>query len=189
VKRKITFAELENAHAGRKAWILGKGPTVENYKPEPGSVVIGVNDVGDLHECHYIVTTDGYKAISQAKAVRLIGVPYQVEGGVSFHVREGDLYFLHLDDLNGEMAASRLIRPFIKASRWLYCCSSSIQPAIHLAWYLGCTEVELAGVGMGGGYAKGLPTRTMNTESWYGILWYGTKRILDVLYPDKWTRN
>jgi len=144
-----------NRHEGAKAYVLGKGPSLVKYKPEPGSIVIGVNDVGNTIPVHYSVTTDGFKpgVLGKAMIARLTALPHR--HGFNYDPKT-EVWFLHCDDVNRDGGSARLNKRQVAATRRLYCCSSSAQPAVHLAWYLGCTSLHMCGIDGGSGYAPGM---------------------------------
>jgi hypothetical protein len=172
------FEELMNKHEGAKAYVLGKGPSLDKFTQPDDGIVIGVNNVGNRFDLDYVVCTDGYEysndtQLSDAKT-RLVALPYrdQMNGRKRSHdIKDGDIWFLHCHDIRRDGCAARLTKEQVRETRWLYTASSSIQPAIHLAWYLGCTSMELYGVDGGGQYEMMIPDTVAISNRCFGKNW------------------
>lgn len=187
----MEFKELMNSHHKHKAYVLGKGPSLAGWERPDDSVVIGVNDVGNFHPVDYSVTTDGFKpgVLGAAKIARLTALPNR--GGMD-HDKTTEMWFLHCDDLRRDGYACRFDRETIARTRWLYTCSGSAQPAIHLAWYLGCTELELVGIDGGKGYAKGMVDHAddqYNHPDRFTHMLADTLRVANFCFGKRWTRR
>jgi hypothetical protein len=182
------FESLMDKHKDREAWILGKGPSLDLYKEKMsrGCVIIGVNNVGNYHRVHYSITTDGFAkdAYGKAEISQLTALPHR--GGFSH--KKDDIWFLHCDDMRSDGYAGRLSKEQVSTSRWLYTCSSSAQPAVHLAWYMGCTKIHMIGIDGGVGYAEGLPRNKRDPGQTYDDLLIGTLRIANLCFGKNWHR-
>lgn len=170
-------------HKGEKAYVLGKGPSLERFTTPDDGIVIGVNDVGKRCDLDYVVSTDGYENDLSGAKVKLIGVPHHGK----FTVEDGDVWFLHCHDIRRDGAAARLTKNQVRQTRWLYTASSSIQPAIHLAWYLGCESMELYGVDGGSGQAQGLE-HDYAKPGVYDFMLPDTVAIANRCFGKNWTR-
>jgi len=182
------FRKLMNAHEGKAAVVLGKGPSLDKYEPIEGPIIIGVNDVGNTIPVDYSVTTDGFKpgVLGKAKLAKLTAIPNRA----GFDYNEDEVWFLHCDD-TGDGGPSRLAREDVAESRWLYTCSSSAQPAIHLAWYLGCTYLHMFGIDGGRGYAKGMiehEEKDYNHPDRFTKYINSTLRIANICFGNRWER-
>ena len=155
----MTFPELNNLHAGRPAVIIGKGPSLDAWLaagcPQPeGAVRIGVNQVAVVvPEVVYSVSGD-----AQMDSPEHLALPTQWLRAVPYETREGRLTYgqrlpdkvirFHCYPAVPEFATACLnsSRDEVAALTWLHGAMSSADPAVHLAWYLGCTEVLLVGI-------------------------------------------
>ena len=190
------FEQLMDKHKGAKAYVLGKGPSLDKFTQPDDGVVIGVNDVGKRFALDYVVSTDGYCVAdgtrfitSRKETTRLIGVPHNCHKTREkvFTVDKGDFWFLHCHDIRRDGCAARLTKEQVRETRWLYTASSSIQPAIHLAWYLGCTSMQLVGVDGGSGQAKGLEYDQAKPGI-YDFMIPDTVAIANRCFGKNWTR-
>jgi hypothetical protein len=163
----MTFSELNNRHAGRPAVIIGKGPSLDAWLaagcPQlEGAVRIGVNQVAAVvPEVAYSVSGD-----AQMDMLEHLALPTQWLRAVPYMTRMGNLlYGHHLPDkvirFNCHPASVAFREACLNSSReqmaamtWLHGAMSSADPAVHLAWYLGCTEVLLVGIDGGEGRAQ-----------------------------------
>lgn len=163
----MTFAQLNNWHAGRPAVVIGKGPSLDAWLaaggPQPeGAVRIGVNQVAAVvPEVPYSVSGDAQMDMPEHLALPtqwLRAVPYRTrEGQVSYgqHLPAEVIRF-HCFPACQEAARDCLhsTREGLSGVPWLYGAMSSANPAVHLAWYLGCTELLLVGIDGGAGRAQ-----------------------------------
>jgi len=178
-------------HKGEKAYVLGKGPSLERFtKPDDG-IVIGVNDVGNTIHTHYSVTTDGFKpgVLGNAEYARLTALPHRQ--GFAYDP-DSEIWFLHCDDLNRDGGSALLSKAQVAHSRRLYTCSSSAQPAVHLAWYLGCSELRMYGIDGGTGYAPGMiehPDQDYSRPDRFTFMLRDTIRLANHLFGNRWTRE
>jgi hypothetical protein len=163
----MTFAELNNLHAGRPAVIIGKGPSLDAWLeagcPQPeGAVRIGVNQVAAVvPEVTYSVSGD-----AQMDRPEHLALPTQWLRAVPYRTCTGKLTYGNcLPDavirFHCYPAVTEFSRAILKSSRdevaalvWLHGALSSADPAVHLAWYLGCTELLLVGIDGGEGRAQ-----------------------------------
>lgn len=158
-----TFPQLANLHAGRPAVVIGKGPSLDAWLacgcPQPaGAVRIGINQVAALvPEVRYSVSGDcQMEHYTHLRTHWLRGVPYQRPDGsvvTELPAGAGD-WFDAETSLNPVKRADRLLqsREVLASTRRLFCELGSGNPAVHLAWYLGCDSLML--VGMDGGPSR-----------------------------------
>lgn len=186
------FKQLMDKHKGMTACVLGKGPSLVKYKPIENEIVIGVNDVGNTIPVDYSITTDGFKpgVLGKARIARLTALPHRE--GFSYDP-ETEVWFLHCDDLNRDGGSLKYYsKGKVAHSRWLYTCSSSAQPAVHLAWYLGCWKLRMFGIDGGSGYAPGMIEHEdkdyKNPERFTAFL-KDTIAVADYYFRNCWTRE
>lgn len=168
----MTFAELNNREAGRPAVIIGKGPSLDAWLaagcPQPqGAVRIGVNQVAAVVPAVvYSVSGDAQMDRTEHLALPtqwLRAVPYETcEGRLTYgeHLPEHVIRF-HCYPAVPEFSAACLngTRDELASMTCLHGAMSSADPAVHLAWYLGCTEVLLVGIDGGSGRAQAMEGR------------------------------
>jgi hypothetical protein len=186
----MKWEQYLNSKQGATAYVVGKGPTLDKWRKdgcpkEPGAVVLGCNDVGNYVDVDYTFTTDGYARVAD-KGVRFLGLPYRTESGEkSHHKKKGDEWFLHCHDIRRDGCAARQTMAQLAETRWLYTASSSVQPAIHFARYLGCAKLFLVGVDGVGGYAQGV-SGTADTAEKYAMLRRDTVQISNAMFGKHW---
>ncbi len=195
----MTFADLCNLHAGRPAVVIGKGPTLDAWLaagcPQPaGAVRIGVNQVaavvpdvpfsvsGDAQmdmDCHLALPTQWLRA-----------VPYQTREGVTSHGAHlpPAVILFHDPAVSHAGAACRASsRDHLRRLGWLQTGFSSANPAVHLAWYLGCTSLLL--VGIDGGPTRATVMQAANdrpSPPSYDAMRSSVREQANHFFPDQW---
>jgi hypothetical protein len=196
----MTFPDLQNLHAGRPAVVIGKGPTLDRWLaagcPQPeGAVRIGVNHVGGAVRCDYNVSVHDHVQLPELAAIPgcwLTGLPQpamnpnvQWEQGLRVMWRDPPdigFYMTFREDVLDWSRDRLAVLP------WLYVYSSSVQPAIHLAWYLGCESLMLVGIDGGTGQAeasKAVPGGESRPQD-YGRFTAHTTLASDRLFGTRW---
>jgi hypothetical protein len=186
----MEFKDYNNAFEGKTAYIIGKGPVFDLWKSAgfpvlPDSIVCGVNDTPKHAPIDYVFTTDGYHQFADGRKDSFIGLPTRAK---SFNKRKKHNWFLHCHDIIREGGALRLNRDMIAETRWLYTASSSVQPAIHFAWYTGCKKIIMVGVGDPVGVGQSFQGGVVDTPAKYKMLWDDTKKVCNFLYGKNWVR-
>lgn len=161
-----TFPELAHLHPGRPAVVIGKGPSLDAWLacgcPQPaGAVRIGVNHVGGAVACDYNVSVHDHVVLPDLAGIPgrwLTGLPQPAMNpntdwpqGLKVQWRpppDLGFYMTFTDEVLGWSRERLALLP------WLYVHSSSVQPAIHLAWYLGCASLMLVGIDGGRGQSQ-----------------------------------
>lgn len=202
------WESLSNSASGRPALILGKGPSLDAWIaadcPHPEqALLIGINDVvatlpNDLH-VPWSVSTHRCPEWQHLRTKFVVSYPSVQAAAMTWseqwlvpdwvaHV------FLHV--IGGFHAAKALTREQIAKSHILANQSSSAQPALHFAWYLGCSSLTL--VGIDGATSDGIhhygPTRhtsylsppTPGTFA-YSSMRRDTEQIASTLFGNAWS--
>lgn len=190
----MTFASLANAHAGQPAVVIGKGPTLDAWIaagcPQPaGAVRIGVNHVGGAVACDYNVSVHSDQPEMDAiPGVWLRGIAHGWDlpfAKTKWQLPNGGHWML-----TGSGIPLLTDRAVVADCRWFYCASSSAQPAIQLAWYLGCPELMLVGIDGGRQQAKAavaVPGGQSPAQD-YSRMTQGAHHVADTLFGTRWRR-
>lgn len=199
---------LMNRYPGHMAVVVGKGPSLNRWieagcpRPPHSSVVIGVNQVAAVvpDRVPYSVTADVQMQNYLHLPTRWIrGVPYLTQNGERVNL---------LSPCGGEWFEAMTLRQ-VENSRWipggaeydrlgqsrsallssrrLFCALSSANPAVHLAWYLGCSSVMLVGIDGGAGRAACLadcPDRSGPPD--YTAMRDSVEEECEQLFPGQW---
>lgn len=207
----MTWQSLNNLYSGKPGIIIGRGPSLDQWleegSPKPDdSVVIGINGACDVTPCDFSVSCDAdANSLVGINTKWVRGIPYitnsipiapgKVEPGrETWELPSGieELAFYHGEhDAPGRDSRIRQTRKHIELFRRLYCSSSSMHPAIHFAWYLGCQKVMVVGMDGHGGRAKAtqhLPGKEPPPDHIYAKMRTESENLLNTLFPNAWVR-
>lgn len=150
---RATWESLANSAAGRPALVIGKGPSLDTWlaagSPQPENAVrIGVNHAAALVPCHFATTTHAENdKFADIQTQWLVGIPY---AGKTTPPTWAAHWFRHTTGFDLLQQSRKQIADL--HSLWNQ--SSSANPAIHFAWYLGCTNLLCVGLDGGHGYSQ-----------------------------------
>lgn len=194
----MTWEQLNNSHAGMCAYIFGRGPSLDRWH-ESGIVIpenafsIGINSVCLAMPVDFSVSGDVDANLWMGTDTTWVrGVPYlqHNNGGESWHLPDECLWFLTTENTtHGRNGRLKQTRDEIARYHRLYCASSSLHPAIHLAWYLGASDVVLVGVDGSGGRCRlteATPGRQPPPDSVYRNMKVDTEELCNKLYTGSW---
>ena len=195
-----TFPQLANLHAGRPGVVIGKGPSLDAWLaagcPQPaGAVRIGVNHVGGAVACDYNVSVHDHVVLPDLAGIPgrwLTGLPQPAMNPNTAWPQGLKVQWRPPPDLGFYMTFSDEVlgwsRERLALLPWLYVHSSSVQTAIHLAWYLGCSSLML--VGIDGGRWQSQATQAVpggkSAPQDYSRFQKHTTLVCDRLFGHRW---
>jgi hypothetical protein len=152
-KPNLMWHELNNSRAGSTAVIVGKGPSLDAWIQAGGPsqaniVTIGLNHAAAIGPCDYGITTHGdYPEFASIPTRWIIGLPLS-----NHNPRDRNRWrrkpwvtswFVHTHENNDDLLAQT--RDEISESRALWGRNNSGNNAVHLAHYLGATQLLFVG--------------------------------------------
>ncbi len=196
----MTWEGLNNAFAGRPAVLVGKGPSLDAWLAKgcpspPNAVCVGINNVAWVvpnvpFSVSADVQMDYYAPTASATGTTCIrGVPYQTTEGewIAEAKADGSIWF-DAHTFNHETRLSQT-REELAEHRRLYCRSSSANPGIHLAWYMGFASIVLIGMDGGTGRASALAgLQDRDPPPTYDLMREHVDAQCDRLWGMKWSR-
>jgi hypothetical protein len=193
----MTFENLNNRYAGFPCILLGRGPSLDKWlenKPDTsGHIVIGINNVCSVTKTHYSISCDqDANQWSHHPTQWIRGIPYlNAWGKESSFLPDDSLPFAHFGNtVEGRAGRLRQTRDELAKSKQLYIATSSSHPAIHFAYYLGCSSLTLVGFDGTGGRAKVTDDGTSRTpppDSHYADMRKISAMLCDKLFPESHT--
>lgn len=188
--RYARFDHFCNLHEGMTGVIVGKGPSFDTWKekrftrPE-NSIIIGINHVYKFAPVDYAIGADeGSFADNPPR------MGFRWRGKLGLEDSPGFWWvnkFGRRKHKDGDV--KKFSRSDIANNRQLFSISSTSQMAIHLAWYMGCTDIALIGLDGHGGYAGTFDEyegTTMSPPSIYQLIRRDNESMLNTLYPNAW---
>lgn len=147
--KNLQWHEFANAAVGRQAVVIGKGPSLDSWiaagEPSaPDALRIGVNHACAAVRCDFGVTNE-HGPLAMGPTCWFESLP---RGKKDYQAPSWERspwathWFLHV---HGWTLLDQTREQVIE-SRQLFNMHSSINPAIHLAWLMGCTRLLLVGV-------------------------------------------
>jgi hypothetical protein len=195
------FPHFLNLHAGRPFVVIGKGPSLDAWLaagcPQPdGALRIGVNHAGGAVACDYnvsvhdIVDKPEWRDIPGTWFTGLPQPPLNPHPERSGHEVRCLWREPHAQWFLTTFREEVLTWPREKLALlpWLYVWSSSAQPAIHLAWFMGAASLML--VGMDGGTMQAQASQAVpggqSPEQDYTRFREHTTKAADALFGPRW---
>lgn len=189
---KITYGDdldhYFNLYDGFTAYVVGKGVSFDAWKSDgfklpPKSISIGINHVYKFAPVKFSTTCHPTEVYGNEK----INIPcfsgYRInQCPVPTPLRS----FTFSTDQHRRFQQLKYTKEQILDMRKFYCASSSSQPAIHLAWLMGCTDIVLIGCDGGSGYSECFDKSTLSDSRIYNLIRRDNERMLNILYPGRW---
>lgn len=187
--------ELANRHAGRPAVVVGKGPSLDQWLqhgcPMPsGALLVGINHAGGAVACDYNVSVHDFPEFGQIPGTWATGMPQPPRSDFSVVHWRRPAFPAHWFLQTFRPEVLDWAREEIAEWRWLYVQDSSAQPAIHLAWYLGCSSLLMVGIDGGNRHAAAMQGQPglLPPHHDYSAFLAHTFHAADRLFPRSWSR-
>lgn len=129
---------FDNVHAGKRAWVIGTGPSLANITPPQwqqidSDITIGINNLPSYHQTDYLLAGESrtpiwFKSFRTSQAVKFI---------IEEPRRQFDYPCIRFKDVK---------HPTFKLSQGLMTMGTSTHAALNLALIMGCDPVILLGV-------------------------------------------
>jgi len=194
----LTWEQLANATPGRQAVIIGKGPSLDTWlaagSPLPTAnsepIIIGINHACQITPCHFGVTTHPENVeYADIPTQWLVSLPYPRTMADSHWIKPAYAahWFLHTHGLQLLEQTREQIADL--HSLWNQSCSA--HPALHFAWYLGCTSVLFIGLDGTTTYAQAVAQTKTKPVKGGGLQYAGNRADTEtgarILFGDRWS--
>lgn len=198
----LTWEQLANSAQDRPAIILGKGPSLDLWLQSPSlpvsaagvsessPIIIGINHAAQLTPCHFGVTTHPENVeYADIPTQWLVSLPYPRTMADSHWIKPAYAahWFLHTHGLQLLEQTREQIADL--HSLWNQSCSA--HPALHFAWYLGCTSVLFVGLDGTTTYAQAVAQTKTKPVKGGGLQYAGNRADTEtgarILFGDRWS--
>ncbi len=150
----IPLEQFTDMHKGRRAWMLGCGPSINGITDEQWleidkDITLGVNHIAAIHDVGFLVWIDkgiGCSVIRPPNSKwpeAVAGEPSPYMAGSKAKYKITRTKNIHADAITVKLNKKN---PNLNAADGLYCSGSSSQAALHMAIILGCNPIVLLGI-------------------------------------------
>jgi len=158
----MILQDLKDRHKGESVWVCGSGPSMDWVTPQffEGKTVVAINEVGFLYGIKEFYTATNYSTHHPVVAGNVAANPHRIFVTPDMNLEAGDLTATHVG--SGNHITFRPHQPFWRPDiGWptdpdvLVIGGTSSHIAMHLACYMGASQVNLVGVDNGEVNGKG----------------------------------
>jgi hypothetical protein len=172
----MILTDLRHRHAGEQVWVCGSGPSMDWVTPDffENKVVVAINEVGFNFGIKEFYTATNYSTHHPVVAANVEANPDRIFVMPDMNLEAADMTATHIG--SGNHITFRPHKPFWNPQTgWptdpdvLVIGGTSSHLALHLACYMGASQVNLVGIDNGyingQGNFKGYSGR-VNSQGW-----------------------
>jgi hypothetical protein len=152
----MILQDLKDRHKGKSVWVCGSGPSMGWVTPKffEGKTVVAINEVGFVFGLEDFYTATNYSSHHPVIANNVAANPNRIFVTPDMNLEASDMTATHVG--SGNHITFRPHAPFWRpATDWptdpdvLITGGTSAHIAMHLACYMGASQVNLVGVDLG----------------------------------------
>ena len=152
----MILQDLKDRHKGESVWVCGSGPSMGWVTPKffEGKTVVAINEVGFVFGLEDFYTATNYSSHHPVIANNVAANPNRIFVTPDMNLEASDMTATHVG--SGNHITFRPHAPFWKPdTNWptdpdvLITGGTSAHIAMHLACYMGASQVNLVGVDLG----------------------------------------
>ena len=152
----MILQDLKDRHKGKSVWVCGSGPSMGWVTPKffEGKTVVAINEVGFVFGLEDFYTATNYSSHHPVIANNVAANPNRIFVTPDMNLEASDMTATHVG--SGNHITFRPHAPFWKPdTNWptdpdvLITGGTSAHIAMHLACYMGASQVNLVGVDLG----------------------------------------
>jgi len=152
----MIFQDLKDRHKGEQVWVCGSGPSMGWVTPQffEGKTVVAINEVGFVFGLEDFYTATNYSTHHPVVAGNVAANPHRIFVTPDMNLEAGDMTATHVG--SGNHITFRPHAPFWRPDTdWpidpdvLITGGTSAHIAMHLACYMGASQINLVGVDLG----------------------------------------
>jgi hypothetical protein len=152
----MILQDLKDRHKGESVWVCGSGPSMGWVTPKffEGKTVVAINEVGFVFGLEDFYTATNYSTHHPVIANNVAANPHRIFVTPDMNLEASDMTATHVG--SGNHITFRPHAPFWRpATDWptdpdvLITGGTSAHIAMHLACYMGASQVNLVGVDLG----------------------------------------
>jgi hypothetical protein len=152
----MILPDLKNRHKDEQIWVCGSGPSMGWVTPQffEGKTVVAINEVGYVFGLADFYVATNYSTHHPVVAKNVVDYPHIIVVCPDMNLEASDMTATHVGV--GNNVTFRPHKPFWNPEAgWptdpdvLVCGGTSAHIAMHLACYMGASQINLVGVDLG----------------------------------------
>ena len=152
----MILRDLKDRHKGEQVWVCGSGPSMGWVTPQffEGKTVVAINEVGFVFGLEEFYTATNYSTHHPVVANNVAANPHRIFVTPDMNLEASDMTATHVG--SGNHITFRPHAPFWRPDTdWptdpnvLITGGTSAHIAMHLACYMGASQINLVGVDLG----------------------------------------